>query len=171
MRTKRKWISAAIGLVLILLVWLFIPYHYVLGFQKPKEDELLMAIPIAEGDTFQLKYTHSIHLSEVIEEFKIKNDKLYPVKLIYEDTAVGMPSNAGKREQFELRNGKYYITGLNGSHQSITLSVGEVRAAHKIVHDSRTYLLKEYVGAGTIVKIKPQHVSKWQLLGGVKVHE
>ncbi|WP_390216252.1 DUF1850 domain-containing protein [Halobacillus campisalis] len=118
-----------------------------------------------------MKYTHSVHLSDVIEEYKVRNERLYPVQLIYEDTGIGMPSSAGDGETFEMKDGKYYISNIKGYHDSISLSVGSVRAEHTIRYVDRSYLLKDYVGAGSVITIKPLHVSNWNLMRGETLSE
>lgn len=164
------FISSFIFFIVIGFI-LFYPYHYVLSFEDPYEKELIAYLPVKEGDKFQIKYTHSVHLSDVYEEFKIEKNVLYPVELIYEDTAVGMPAHAEEGETFEMRDGKYYISNLQGSHQSITLAVGQVRADHTVIHQGESYELKEYVGAGSIVTISANHTTKWKLLKGAKMNE
>ncbi|WP_028781908.1 DUF1850 domain-containing protein [Thalassobacillus devorans] len=170
---KRVVVAVLAGLTFLsaALVWLFYPYQYVLALHTQDKGKPSLFLPVEEGDHFQIKFTHSIHLSDVIEEYEIKNKKLIPVQLIYEDTAVGMPSNAGEGETFEVKNGKYYITGLKGEHKSINLSVGQVKAKHTILFKDRSYLLKEYVGGGTIVRIQPLYINNWELLRGVNLHE
>ncbi|GGC73484.1 hypothetical protein GCM10007216_00140 [Thalassobacillus devorans] len=174
-RADRKRGTAAGLLVLFvfagLAVWLFYPYQYVLSFQNKETEEFAVFVPLKESEHFQIKFTHSIHLSDVIEEYKVKDDKLVPVQLIYEDTAVGMPGNASEGEAFESKDGKYYITGLKGEHDYIDLSVGQVKANHRIIYNDLQFALKDYVDGGTIVRIQPLYINNWELLRGVNVHE
>ncbi|SEB20680.1 hypothetical protein SAMN05421743_12841 [Thalassobacillus cyri] len=170
---KRVVMAVMIGFIFLSAasLWLFYPYQYVLALHTKDTDKPSLFLPVEEGDRFQIKFTHSIHLSDVIEEYEVKDKKLIPVQLIYEDTAVGMPSNAGEGETFKAKDGKYYITGLKGEHKYIDLSVGQVKAKHTILFKDRSYLLKEYVGGGTIVRIQPLYINNWELLRGVNVHE
>ncbi|WP_181349288.1 DUF1850 domain-containing protein [Thalassobacillus sp. CUG 92003] len=174
MNIVRKW-KLAIILVLFLFLAgalvLFYPFRYVLAIHYVKTDDLGAYLPVSEEDHFQLKFTHSVHLSDVVEEYEMKRTQLYPIQLIYEDTAIGMPSNAAEGETFTERDGKYYITNLNGVHDKLSLVVGEVRADHTIIYKGQSYLLKEYVGAGSWVNIKPLRMSNWELLRGEKLHE
>ncbi|MFD1017693.1 DUF1850 domain-containing protein [Thalassobacillus hwangdonensis] len=143
----------------------------VLAFNDRKTGELLAYLPINDQDHFQLKFTHSVHLSDVYEEYRVEDQKLYPEQLIYEDTAIGMPSNAGEGATFEMKDGKYYISNLTGSHDYIDLSIGQVKARHTLIFQGEQYMLKEYVGAGTVVRIQPVSLSRWKLLRGVNVLE
>lgn len=175
MQKKIKKISYIAGCLLILITggifFLFYPYHYVLYFQDPYTKELLAYLPVEDEEQFQIKYTHSIHLSDVYEGYKVEDEVLYPVELIYEDTAIGMPANAEEGEVFNMKDGKYYISNLQGQHKTITLAVGKVRANHAIIHQGQSYELKEYVGAGTIVTIAAGRMTNWKLLKGVEMNE
>ncbi|WP_079478082.1 DUF1850 domain-containing protein [Halobacillus salinus] len=170
---KSKWIWTSIVLCIAVLLsataWLFLGERYVVAFQMMPEKETNAYLPVSESDHFQLKFTHSVHLSDVFEEYAVQDNKLKPVQLIYEDTAIGMPSNAGEGETFEMRDGKYYITNLQGDYESIDVMLGQVRANHTIIYYDHTYPLKDYLEAGSWVKIKPLHISNWQWLKGVKL--
>ncbi|MFC7062695.1 DUF1850 domain-containing protein [Halobacillus seohaensis] len=152
-------------------LWMFFPYQSVVSFEKLDRQGKNVYMPIKEGEHFDLKFTHSVHLSDVIEEYEVKNERLYPVQLTYEDTAIGMPSNGSEGETFEMKDGKYYITDLQGFHESISLSVGQVRANHTIIYKDRSYLLKDYVGAGSVINIEADHVSNLELMRGVTFDE
>ncbi|WP_143414504.1 DUF1850 domain-containing protein [Halobacillus massiliensis] len=155
-----------------LLLWgYFYPVQSVLEFDVLEEKNKVVYLKIEEGGHFRIKYTHSVHLSDVIEEYEVRNNRIYPVQLIYEDTAVGMPSNAQEGETFEMKDGKYYITGLKGYHEDITLSIGKVRAEHTLLYKENSYLLKDFLGAGSVVKIKPGRESMWNLVRGVTFNE
>ena len=170
----RKPLAAGVAgtLVLIAVAWfLFYPYRYVLSFQEPSTGKVIAYLPVSETDHFQIKFIHSVHLSEVVEEYQIKEERIYPVQLVYEDTSIGMPADAGDGETFEMKNGKYYISNLQGFHDKINLKVGQVRANHTIVYEQQDYLLKNYVGAGRVVTISAVHQSNWKLWEGVKLRE
>ncbi|SDJ42091.1 DUF1850 domain-containing protein [Salimicrobium halophilum] len=149
--------------------WIFSPSHYILAIEPMPEKEELYFLPVSESDHFQLQFIHSVHLSEVVEEYELQKDMLDPVRLIYEDTAIGMPSNAGEGETFEMKNGKYYISDLQGSHSSLDLNIGQVEAEHTINYKGRSHLLKDTIEAGSWVRIEPKRVSYWELWRGVEL--
>lgn len=149
--------------------WVFFTSQYVLVIEPMPEKKNLYYLPVSESDHFQLQFIHSVHLSEVIEEYKLQGEQLDPVRLIYEDTAIGMPSNAGEGETFEMKNGKYYISDLQGVHSSLDLNIGQVEAEHTINYKENSYLLKDSIEAGTWIRITPRNVSNWKLWRGVKL--
>ncbi|KGX85417.1 DUF1850 domain-containing protein [Pontibacillus marinus] len=174
---KRKSIVTIVIISLTLIAGLtaliFYPNHYVLTFQNQRTNELLSYIPVHEHDIVELRYTHSVHLSEVRELYRVKEGMMKPEKLIYEDTAIGMPSDAHGGDTFRTEDGKYIIEKSKDAKAFpyINLSVGQVRAKHKIIYQDQKLLLKEFVGAGTNIQIDAKHLSRWQLWEGVNMLE
>ncbi|GGD18507.1 DUF1850 domain-containing protein [Pontibacillus salipaludis] len=176
MKNRRFQLVVGISLIAVaaLAVLIFYPNRTVITFQHIRSGEELAYLPIHQQKHFQIRYIHSVHLSEVIEEFELQEDhSIQPKKLIYEDTAIGMPSNAYGEDTFEMKDEKYIITkGPNTKTlPSINLSVGQVRSEHTIVYGGESYLLKEFVGAGTSIKIEARDMSIWQMWKGVKMSE
>ncbi|MCA0972211.1 DUF1850 domain-containing protein [Halobacillus litoralis] len=170
---RTKWILSGVtllGVVVFLTVfWLFFVERSVLAFQMMPEKEKNAYLTVSDEDHFQLKFTHSVHLSDVFEEYVVRQDKLEPVQLVYEDTAIGMPSNAEEGETFELHDGKYYIKNIKGDYDSLDIMIGQVRADHTILYQGEAYPLKDYLEAGSWIRIEPLHISNWQWLKGVKL--
>ena len=102
---KRKHINRFFLLLcffVLIPVFLFIPTKEALVFQYQNSGKVLAYIPLSEGDQFQMKYTHSIHLSDVVESYVVTKDhEIKQFELMYEDFAIGMPENASDGETFE----------------------------------------------------------------------
>lgn len=135
------------------------------------EEELLAYFLIHQDKTFQINYTHSIHLSDVIETYDIFDGKIIQTELEYEDFAVGMPSNAEDGEQFIEKDGMYYIKNMKRSFPYIDLRIGQVRANHRLVYEGKIYTLSNYIEPGTWVRITPKKITLWQQLRGVKIND
>jgi len=175
--TKRgaivTFIIISLTLIAGLAALIFYPYHYVLTFQDQRTEELMSYIPVNEDDVVELRYTHSVHLSEVRELFRVEQGKMKPEKLVYEDTAIGMPSDASGNDTFRTEDGTFIIEKSKDANAFpfINLSVGKVRAEHTIIYDENSYLLKEVVGAGTNIQIGVKRLSRRQLWKGVNMLE
>jgi len=157
--------------LLSLIALLFFPYKQILAFTYEDEDEILAYLPFKNEDTFQIKYTHSIHLSDVIETYSASEKQITLKELSYKDFAVGMPSNAEGDEVFEVRNGTYYITNMNRHFPFIDLRLGQVRADHRIIYKDHTYTLSNFIKPGTWIRISPKKISYWEQLKGVNISE
>lgn len=169
---KRK---LAIGLFLILssiTIMLFIPFRQGLAFEYQDSGELLAYILFSKDEKFQIKYTHSIHLTDVVESYQlVKNDQIKQYELMYEDFSIGMPENAGEGEVFQQKNGKYYLKNMNRIFPFFDLRVGQVRANHTVIYKQVEYPLSHYVQPGTWVRIKIERLNLFQLLKGVNILE
>lgn len=173
---KKKYRKGIIFLVPLILLFItivaFIPLKQALVFEYQNSENVLAYIPLKKEQTFKIKYTHSIHLSDVLESYKIiKNGNIQQYELMFEDFAIGMPSDASEGETFEEFDGKYYIKNMKRTFPHIDLRIGQVRANHKVIFLSNEYLLSDYIEPGTWVRIKARKLSIIQQLKGVNIVE
>ncbi|WP_226670701.1 DUF1850 domain-containing protein [Metabacillus litoralis] len=166
---KKHIYLLGVGGILLLFSILFIPYQQVLSISYQDNDEMLAYLPITKSKTFKIQYTHSIHLSDVIETYSVKEKTIILKELSYEDFAVGMPANAEGDEVFEVKDGTYFITNMNRVFPFFDLRVGQVRANHRILQDTNSYKLKDFIKPGEWVRLSIQKLSFWQQLKGVKI--
>ena len=54
-----------------MLTVLFIPFRKSLVFYERNTGQIAAYLPVKEGDTFQIIFTHSINLTDVIEKYRI----------------------------------------------------------------------------------------------------
>jgi len=117
-----------------------------------------------------MKYTHSIHLSDVVDRYLItESSQVKQFELIYEDFSIGMPAHASKGETFERNNGKYYLKNMNRVFPSFDLRIGKVRANHTLIYQEKEYPLSHYLEPGTWVRIKIERINLWQQWKGVNI--
>ncbi|MGM7636649.1 DUF1850 domain-containing protein [Bacillus sp. Hm123] len=158
-------------LLLVSNFLLFFPYRQVITFSFENTNQLLAYLPVQTSSTFQIQYTHSIHLTDVIETYDLKNEQMVQTELQYENFAIGMPSNAEGEEIFLKKDGKYFITNMNRTFPFIDVRIGQVKAEHRLHYEKQVYRLADYVSPGTWVRIQPKRLSLWQQLKGVKIDE
>ncbi|WP_253957758.1 DUF1850 domain-containing protein [Metabacillus halosaccharovorans] len=160
-----------IPLLSLITFLIFFPYKSIIAFTYEDKDKILAFLPIKNEDTFRIKYTHSIHLSDVVETYSASEKEITLKELSYKDFAVGMPSNAEGDEVFEVKNGTYYITNMNRHFPYIDLRLGQVRADHRMIYKDHTYTLSNFIKPGTWIRISPQKISYWEQLKGVNISE
>ncbi|WP_226677754.1 DUF1850 domain-containing protein [Rossellomorea aquimaris] len=168
----RKYTSlGAILLILCIGFILFIPLQTFLVVEprSTKGDSVLFSLP--DNHSFSVRYTHSIHLSEV-EEFYVptSSNQIQQTKLLYEDTAIGMPANAEGNEIFEVtKEGKYLISNMEKVFPYIDIRIGQVVANHRLVLDGREYPLADYFDKGSVVRVQLKKQSLYNQWKGVTV--
>lgn len=162
-------IFMAFSIPLLIACLLFYPYKKVIAFSYQDQGELVAYLPLKNERNFQIKYTHSIHLSDVLESYRFSDKQIIQTELAYHDFAVGMPSNAEREEVFEEKDGTYFIKNMKRNFTYIDLRVGQVRANHRLVYDEKTYTLADFIKPGTWIRISSESISLWEQLKGVKI--
>ena len=173
MKSKSAHVLFLLPLFLfIILLLLLTPVTEALVFQYQNSGKTLAYIPISKGQTFQMKYTHSIHLSDVVESYEVTRDgQIKQYELMYEDFAIGMPENASEGESFEQKNGKYYLKNMDRRFSSFDLRVGKVRANHTLIFAEQEYPLSHFIEPGTWVRLKIDRMNLWERWKGVNMLE
>jgi hypothetical protein len=171
----KKWknhlVLFCVPLLLFITFMFFFPYKQVVAFTFEDQGQLLAYLSIRNDKTFQIKYTHSIHLSDVIESYRLFGNQIKQTELAYKDFAVGMPSNAEGSEVFKVIDGTYFIKNMNRPFPFIDLRIGQVKANHRMIYQKKTYTLSKYIKPGTWVRISSKRITLWQQLKGVNINE
>ncbi|RBP92155.1 hypothetical protein DFO70_10784 [Cytobacillus firmus] len=160
----------ALLVIITIAIMFFIPIKQAVVFEYQNKGKVIAYFPIKEDRTFKIKYTHSIHLTDVVESYTITEDgsiKLF--ELMYEDFAIGMPENASDGETFEQKDGKYYIKNMKRVFPSFDLRLGKVRANHRLILQGEEYVLADYIEPGTWVRIKAKKINLFEVLKGVNI--
>jgi hypothetical protein len=166
---KRSLLLLALIFTFILIL-LFTPMKECLVFQFQNSGHVLAYIPISKGETFQIKYTHSIHLSPVVDSYLVTEyGEMKQYELMYENFSIGMPANSAVGETFVQKSGKYYLKNMNRVFPSFDLRVGKVRANHTLIFQEKEYPLSNYLEPGTWVRIKIEKINLWQQWKGVNI--
>lgn len=171
MNKRRVFISIfLVGLLLVALF--FIPYKWSFVFFEQQTTKPVAYLPLKNEHTFHIRYTHSIHLSDVIETYKVTKDyKIQLFSLEYEDFAIGMPSEAGNGEKFEVKDGKYYITNMTQLYPSFDILIGDIDKDLTLQYLDREHNLKKYLIKGESYTFQVARLSLFDQLRGVRFND
>lgn len=170
-KSRHRFLLILIVLILIGSAFIFIPLKRSMVFIESESNQLKAYSLLTEAQ-FQIKYTHSIHLSDVIESFVVLPDNtLQMVELEYEDFNIGMPSNAGDGELFVEKDGKYYIKNMDRRLPEFRILIGNIDAGLSLVKDGREINLKKALVKGETYTLRVQRLSFFELLKGVNIDE
>lgn len=166
----RKIVVISLFIVGLCLV-IYIPYQQSFVIEAGETDKVLAYFRIKpDHDVFQIEYTHSIHRTDVKETYQIlPNGTIRLIELMYEDTAIGMPSNAEDGEVFEMVNGKYFIRNMKRDFQVIDMRIAQVVGEHKLFVRNQEILFTHLVEPGSLVTLRTRRLSLWQQWGGVNI--
>ncbi|MGK7378595.1 DUF1850 domain-containing protein [Planococcus sp. 1R117A] len=140
-------------------------------FIDNETGHIALRLPVKDTN-FQIKYTHSVHLSEVLESYQVLPDnRLRIVQLEYEDFNIGMPSNAGEGETFVEKDGKYTIAGMKREVPDFRIFIGDVDAGLSFLSNGQEYDLKKILKRGQSYTFQVKRLSLIQQLRGVNIDE
>ncbi|HEX6595093.1 MAG TPA: DUF1850 domain-containing protein [Bacillota bacterium] len=165
-----------LGIFLFLFCLLFVPFHEALSFYKQHTNHLEAYLSIRKGDCFHITFTHSIHLTDVVEKYEVTEDKqIKQYEIVFEQFGIGMPANTEEAgEIFLYENGKYYIKNMNRLFPSIHLRNGKTVSNHRLIWGDRGEKIvsfNEYFDPGARLTLKIEKLSLWQRLKGEKIDE
>lgn len=123
---------------------------------------------IPNNNEFALAYIHSVLLTPAEEYFTITDEnKLLLQETVYESFGVGLPYEQEEDEDFEIKDGKFYLY-LNKEFDEINMVIspipkhriivgGEEYSLYDIVHDD-TRSIKIYSTEKNIVQFGNKHI-------------
>lgn len=177
-KASKKMILIPI-ILLLLIIAAFVPFKTALVFYKEGTDHIEAFLPINEGDTFQLIWKHSIHLTDVVEKYEVmENQVIKQYEIVYEHFGIGMPSNALEGETFEYKDGKYHVKDLDNIFPSLKIRNGKTVSKNRLVWDihgssgqGKMVWFNKYFEPGAWFTLKIKNISLWEYMKGVKIHE
>lgn len=90
------------------------------------------AWPLAEGQGFAIRYTHSVALTPVEDHFVIRDGIIHLDKTVYQDFGAGLPTAPGPGQSMSAADGRLVISGYARPLESFDVRVGRV-AGHTLL--------------------------------------
>ena len=147
-------------LLFVFLAISFYPFLLVLEVVLSGSDKTILAIPVKQGNTFTIRFTHSVQRTPVDEVFSIRRDsKIILEETIYSDYGAGLPSEIYGSQQFSLENNSFIIRGFGVEFEEIPLFVGEVIANHTLFYGDKEFQLVSFGLAGKSIRIRLKRYS------------
>lgn len=174
---SRKLLRLAVPIMLVALcgiVW-FLPLRTALVFYKENTNRIQAFLPVEPGETFQIVFKHSIHLTDVIEKYRVTEDlKIEQYEFVFEEFGIGMPSNAGEGEEFVYDDGKYYIQNMSNLFPSLNIRNGKTVSEHRLIwgdQGDKMVWFNEYFDSGAWFTVKVERLTAWECVKGVEIRE
>ncbi|PLR79039.1 hypothetical protein CU633_02305 [Bacillus sp. V3-13] len=147
----RKYLLIPISL--LLLFWLVnMKQSPALTITSNETNKVLWSKPVATGDLFTIRFTHSVEKTEVDEVIRVGSDELIIDSTIYESFGAGLPFDIEKGQKMRTENGKIIIENINRKVPFIDLSIGQVIANHTLLFKGETIPLKDLSEPGTSLR-------------------
>ncbi|MFC7686122.1 DUF1850 domain-containing protein [Ureibacillus sp. GCM10028918] len=151
------------------IIFLFSPFYTVLSFEETRTNNpQRFYINVSKENNFNIRYTHSIHLTDVLETYEITDSNQIRLRSMeYEDVAIGMPAHAEEGQTVSYENGKYKLQFSNETLDSFTLYVGDINQELAVIYNGQTYDLKKSLERGSAFLFEIKNISLIDKLRGV----
>ncbi|ALC85959.1 hypothetical protein AM499_09060 [Bacillus sp. FJAT-22090] len=159
-------------LIIILISLLFIPMWTVFVFTETRnENSVLHYIPISEEKDFQIIFTHSIHLTDVIESYRVEDtNKIRLMSMKYSDVAIGMPSYPEEGQKLNYQDGIYTLQYDDAVLQNFTLYIGDVDYPLSFKYKNKIFDLKTNLVRGKSYLFEVKKISLVEKMKGVRLN-
>jgi len=165
-----KRLALLIIIIVVMGIVFFVsPMFTVISFTETRTNNPQMYyINVFKDKNFEIRYTHSIHLTDVLETYTItKSRRLKLVSMEYEDVAVGMPAHAEEGQTLTYENGKYKLEYENTTMDQFTLYIGNIDLDLYVNYGDKNYNLKKSLKRGNSYVFEVKKVSLYDKLKGV----
>lgn len=106
----------------------------VLVVADAETGERLLEVPVAEGSTVALNYTHSVEKTPVLDVYEVNGTELEMVRMEFHSFGAGLPSRA----DVNVTDEGTFVFDPDGSYDHIYVKPGEI-AGHELLVDDRRY--------------------------------
>jgi hypothetical protein len=115
------------------------------------EGTELLAVPVEEGDTVAIEYTHSVERTLVTDRYVVSRGSLIDDQMLFSSFGAGLPAQADVRRS----GGRYVYEPPARRHDPLVVTTGSV-ADHDLLVDDRAYDLHELAEGETVeLRIRP----------------
>lgn len=146
--------------------FLVIPLFPALVIRDNETNRIVWSSRIEENSTFQIRWTHSIHRSPVVETYLIQNGQILLSELTFQDYGIGMESELAPGEQLISQDGQFRIVNMNRVFPALHLFIGQVRANHTLLFAGGEIPLASLDQPGAAVTIQVEKRSILNEIGG-----
>jgi len=158
----RRLLFLITGLILILLAAAFLPLFPCLRVTHDKAP--ILCLSLKEGDTFSIRYNHSVNRSPVIDTIERTGNTLTVRTSLFQTYGAGIPVlSDGVGTHRETTPEGILLTGIDAPHDVIHLLTGTY-ADHHILYEGREIQLKALAGEKQLVIIEAKQTSLFHLL-------
>jgi len=169
---KRTLIIVLAFLCICFNIVIFLPLQKVFVFTETRiNDPIMHYIPLTTEDTFDIRYTHSIHKTDVLEHYKcVDGTSIQMLGMEYESLAIGMPSYAEENQTLTERDGKYFLQFNNEEViKNFTIYIGDLDLDLVLDYKDYEYDLKKDLQRGKSYLFEVKRLSLYEQWKGARM--
>ncbi|GKV67599.1 hypothetical protein NCCP2716_00970 [Sporosarcina sp. NCCP-2716] len=170
---KRLLIPLVLLLIVLLIAAWTIPVKQAFTFTETRTEHPRFAYKLlADDDEFQIRYVHSIFLTDVIETYRVLPDRsIRFLTMRYEDVGIGLPAHAEEGESLTVTDeGIYTLTYEDKVIDSFVLYIGDVDAQLAFRYSGEETDLKRFLERGHSYEFRVKKLTLIELLKGARLN-
>jgi len=178
MKALRKWMFTGLLFILLWCFIYFIPLTSALVFYDERSPVIRAYLPLQSDDVFMITFTHSIHMTEVVEKYRLlETGDIEQYEMVFEQFGIGMPSVVEEGETLINEGGKYYYTPVDQVFAELKIRNGKTVSKHRLSYQRENekelseVLFNAYFEPGSWYTVKVSHLTIWEMVKGVKINE
>lgn len=162
-RLVYRWIFCAVA-VLALYGFAAWPAQLALTITEGTTGRVVHAIRVQPGETFLIRYFHSVHRTPVEEHYRISaGEEMVLHRLVYESYGIGNPSGTEEAEQFRMEDGKLILEGMNRRFTSFRLRIAQITGSQELIIGGKREPFSAWSRPGSLIVLEVKRVSHWFL--------
>lgn len=119
--------------------------------------QIYLELSIRDGDNFSVGYTHSVHLTPVIETYEVRDTDIYVVAAKFYTFGAGMQTDYPEGVTYTYDDdGAISLTGYNTLCKDLIYCVSKLYD-HTLTCNGQEYSLGALCGKGTLVRFEIKH--------------
>lgn len=146
----------AAAAIILLFILSFFQYQF-LYVTDMRTKDYLKAWRLEDGDTFTVKYTHSVQLTPVWEIYEIRDGGIFLTETIFQSFGAGLPSTSPY--DFEITDQGFRLYNIDMKITDLIYRVGAVRANHSLIIDGNEYPFLDFAEPGEGIKFETNKLS------------
>ncbi len=170
-KMRQRTLMIAVLCCFCLGIVLFLPLQKVFVFTETRTEQSKQCyIPLTTEKKFQIRYTHSIHQSDVLETYQyVEGNRLQMLEMEYEDLAIGMPGYAEENQTLTQQDGKYFLHFYDKVIDNFTIYIGDLDLELVLIYQDVEYNLKENLQRGKSYLFQIKRLSFYEQWKGVRM--
>ncbi|WP_323191151.1 DUF1850 domain-containing protein [Halostella sp. PRR32] len=149
MRTPQRRQIFAILVVVTLVtggaVAVAVPVDRTLVVSDAGTGDRLLVVPVEDGTTVDIEYTHSVEKTPVVDAYEVREEKLDNVRMEFSSYGAGLPAN----QEIERENGSF-VFDPDRAYERLVVNPGAV-AGHTLTVGDEQYDLVTLAGGEAVV--------------------
>ncbi|HZG15638.1 MAG TPA: DUF1850 domain-containing protein [Candidatus Bathyarchaeia archaeon] len=148
------------------ILFLQIPLSPSLVIRDTRSQQIVWSHPIKDGDSFAIRWIHSIHGTPIVEYYLINQQQIQLHEMTFKEYGIGMESQLAPGEQLLIENGDFRVVNMNRLFPALHLFIGQVRANHTLLFQGKEIPFRTLDKPGSAVTIQVEKQSTWVKMGG-----